>query len=156
MENSSRPMTSHPVHVTSHPALMHVGGMDLVGNYRASHGSGTVLFLPPAHVVCGKVMLSAVSVCQSVCRFTEVSHVTTTHDANGQLGAPPTCSNFFTWDPPPPYIYWQAGGWFSSSIFVLVIWHQNSNILLFCYEWRHPINRWGRYSFWNTNWMKWV
>ena len=89
MENSSRPMTSHPVHVTSHPALMHVGGMDLVGNYRASHGSGTVLFLPPAHVVCGKVMLSAVSVCQSVCRFTEVSHVTTTHDANGQLGAPP-------------------------------------------------------------------
>ena len=42
MENSSRPMTSHPVHVTSHPALMHVGGMDLVGNYRTSHGSGTV------------------------------------------------------------------------------------------------------------------
>ena len=33
MENSSRP-------VTSHPALMHVGGMDLVGNYRTSHGSG--------------------------------------------------------------------------------------------------------------------
>ena len=43
MENSSRPMTSHPVHVTSHPALMYVGGMDLVGNYRTSHGSGTAL-----------------------------------------------------------------------------------------------------------------
>ena len=42
MENSSRPVTSRPVHVTSHPALMHVGGMDLVGNFRTSHGSGRI------------------------------------------------------------------------------------------------------------------
>ena len=38
MDNSSNP-------VTSHPALAHMGLMDLVGNHRTNHGSGGACFL---------------------------------------------------------------------------------------------------------------
>lgn len=37
MDNSSNIETPF---VTSHPALAHMGAMDLVGNHRTSHGNG--------------------------------------------------------------------------------------------------------------------
>ena len=72
--------------------------------------------LSPACVVCGRVILSVVSICSWEFHML----VGGSHDISGigHILPPPVRSNLFSWDPHPfmtwgplIFIYWKAGGW---------------------------------------------